>query len=132
VPSWWSVVVSTPKNQAKVIYRCCFVACPDTVICKYTSKCSSPLLSEECRDFNNFAWANVDILIYTSMVSSSCSFKLPHFIRVFAYFSSMSTDYKTAIQMLGQICIISTHIHQVNQKGPAQPPCQVGEGHSKI
>jgi len=41
-------------------------------------------------------------LIYTLIISAGCSFELLHFTCVFGYFSPMSTDYKTAIQMLGR------------------------------
>jgi len=60
------------------------------------------------------AWANVDILIYTSTVSAGCSFEVKRFTWMFGYFSSMNTNYKTAIQMLGQVRNVSTreyHIH---------------------
>jgi len=69
----------------------------------------------DCKDFDdvNKAWANVDILIYTSTISTGCSFELLCFTRVFGYFSSMSTDYKTAIQMTGHVRNISTREYHI-------------------
>jgi len=93
------VVVSTSRTQAKIIHKHCLAACPDAVIKKYNSDSSSV----KRKDFDNVnkAWANVNILIYTLTISAGCSFELPHFTCVFGYFSSMSTDYKTAVQTLG-------------------------------
>jgi hypothetical protein len=56
-------------------------------------------------DFDNVnaAWADVDVLIYTSTISAGCSFELPRFKQIFAFFSDQSCDYKTAIQMLGRV-----------------------------
>jgi hypothetical protein len=56
-------------------------------------------------DFDNIniAWADVDVLIYTSTVSTGCSFELLRFKQIFAFFSNQSCDYKTAIQMLGWV-----------------------------
>jgi len=93
------------RTQAEVIHKHCLVACPDAVIKKY----NLDSLAADHRDFNhvNRAWANVSIVIYTSTISTDCSFELLCFTCVFGYFSSMSTDYKTAIQMLGWVRNIS-------------------------
>jgi len=66
------VVVSTSRTQAEVIHF--LVACPDEVIKKY----NLDSLAANCKDFDdvNKAWANVDILIYTSAISAGCSFEL--------------------------------------------------------
>jgi len=87
------------------------VACPDAVIKKYISELSAA----NHRNFNdvNEAWANVDILIYTSTISASCSFELPCFTHVFGYLSLLSTDYKTAIQMMGCVRNISTREYHI-------------------
>jgi len=87
--------VSTSRTQAKVIHKHCLAACPDVVIKKY----NSDSLAANHRDFDdvNKVWANVDILIYTSTISAGFSFELLRFTQVFGY---LSTDYKTAIQML--------------------------------
>jgi len=100
------VVVSTLRTQAEVIHKHCLAACPDVVIKKY----NSDLSAANRKDFDNVkkAWAKVDILIYTSTISAGCSFELPCFTCVFGYFSSLSTDYKTAIQMTGRVRNIST------------------------
>jgi len=105
------VVVSTSRTQAKVIHKHCLAACPDTVIKKYNLDSSAA----DHKDFDdvNKEWANVDILIYTSTISSGCSFELPCFTHVFGYFSSLSTDYKTAIQMTGHIRNISTREYHI-------------------
>jgi len=109
------VVVSTLRTQAKIIHKHCKAACPNVVIKKYNSNSSAA----DCNfDDVNKVWANVDILIYTSTISASCSFECPHFTCVFGYFSLMSTDYKTAVQMLGRVRNISTqeyHIHINNR-----------------
>jgi len=105
------VVMSTSRTQAEVIHKDCLGACPDPVIKKYNSNS----LAADRRDFDdvNKAWANVYILIYTSTISAGCSFELLHFTRVFGYFSSMSTDYKMAVQMLGCVRNISTREYHI-------------------
>jgi len=105
------VVVSTSRTQAEVIHKHCLAACPNAIIKKYNSDSSAA----DCKDFDNVnkTWANVDILIYTLTISAGCSFELPHFTCVFGYFSSMSTDYKTAIQMTGHIRNILTREYHI-------------------
>jgi len=100
------VVVSTSRTQAKVIHKHCKAAYPNVVIKKY----NPDSLAADHKDFDDVkkAWANVDILIYTLTISAGCSFELPHFTCVFGYFSSLSMDYKTAIQMTGHVRNIST------------------------
>jgi len=53
------------------------------------------------------------MLIYTLTISAGCSFEHLHFTRVFGYFSSLSTDYKTAIQMTGHVRNISTREYHI-------------------
>jgi len=73
------------------------------------------LLAADHKDFNdvNKALANVDILIYTLTISAGCSFEVKQFTWVFGYFSSMSTDYKTAIQMLGHVRNVLTREYHI-------------------
>jgi len=105
------VVMSTLRTQAEVIHKHCLATCPDVVIKKYNLDSSAA----NRKDFDNVnkAWANVDILIYTLTISAGCSFKLPRFTHVFGYFSSLSTDYKTAIQMTGHVRNISTREYHI-------------------
>jgi len=67
------------------------------------------------KDFDNVnkVWAKLDILIYTSTISAGCSFELLCFTRIFGYFSSLSTDYKTAIQMTGCVRNILTREYHI-------------------
>jgi len=105
------VVVSTSRTQAEVIHKHCKAACPNAVIKKY----NSDSLAANHKDFDdvNKAWANVDILIYTLTISAGCSFELWRFTHVFGYFSSLSTDYKTAIQMMGCVRNISNREYHI-------------------
>jgi len=106
------VVVSTSRTQAKVIHKHCLATCPNTVIKKYNSDSSAA----DRKDFDNVnkVWANVDKLIYTLTISAGCSFELLCFTRIFGYFSSLSTNYKTAVQMLGCVRIISTWEYHIS------------------
>jgi len=61
----------------------------------------------------NVVWAIVDILIYTSTISAGFSFEEKQFTRVFGYFSSMSMDYKMAIEMLGSVRNRSTREYHI-------------------
>jgi len=103
--------VSTLRTQAEVIHKHCLAACPDAVIKKY----NLDLSAANRKDFDdvNKAWANVDILIYTSTISAGCSFELPCFTRIFGYFSSLSTNYKIAVQMLGCVRHILTREYHI-------------------
>jgi len=105
------VIVSTSRTQAEVIHKHCLEACPNAVIKKYNLDFSAA----DHKDFNdvNTAWANVDILIYTLTVTAGCSFEVKHFTQVFVYFSSLSTDYKTANQMLGWVRNVSTREYHI-------------------
>jgi len=105
------VVMSTSRTQDEVIHKHCQAACPDAVIKKY----NSDLSSAERKDFDyvNKVWANVEVLIYTLTISAGCSFELPCFTHVFGYFSSLSADYKTAVQMLGHIRNILTREYHI-------------------
>jgi len=68
------VIVSTSRTQAEVIHKHYLAACPDALIKKY----NSDSLAADRKDFDdvNKAWANVDILIYTSTISAGCSFEV--------------------------------------------------------
>ncbi len=48
-------------------------------------------------------WYDVDILVYTSTVDASCSFRSPRFKKLFAFFSDRSMDYKASIRMIGRM-----------------------------
>jgi hypothetical protein len=95
------VIVSTVKKQSDALVQKIRDLCPGANIKSY----SSDSTEQDRMDFDNVnaAWADVDVLIYTSTVSAGCSFELPRFKRIFAYFSDQSCDYKTAIQMLGRV-----------------------------
>lgn len=95
------VIVSTAKKQAEAIAQKISELNPTARIKSYNSDSSAA----DRADFDNVnvAWADVDVLIYTSTVSAGCSFELPRFKRIFGYFSDLSCDYKTAIQMLGRV-----------------------------
>jgi hypothetical protein len=59
----------------------------------------------------NESWMQYDLVIYTSTITAGISFEREHFTKVFAYFSSYTTDYLTAIQMLGRIrSVVEYHI----------------------
>jgi len=83
-PEAFFAAVSPLRTQSKVIHKHCLKVCPDAVIKKYNSDSSAA----DRKDFNdvNKAWANVDILIYTSTFSAGCSFEVKHFTQVFGYF----------------------------------------------
>lgn len=105
------VVVSTAKKQSDAIALGVQKMCPDAKV-RYYNKNSTV---EDRKDFDNVneAWADVDILIYTPTISAGCSFELPRFKKVFAYFSSKSVDYKTAIQMLGRVRDIESREYHI-------------------
>jgi hypothetical protein len=95
------VIVSTVKKQSDTLLQKIRNLCPNANIKSY----SSDSTEQDRMDFDNInaAWADVDILIYTSTISAGCSFELPRFKQIFAFFSDQSCDYKTAIQMLGRV-----------------------------
>lgn len=106
------VVVSSSFKQSQIVLQMARDRCPHARIKIYTRDSSN----EDRRDFDdvNTAWADVDVLIYTSTVSAGCSFELDRFTRVFAWFTNVAVDYNTAVQMLGRVRSVSTreyHIH---------------------
>lgn len=56
----------------------------------------------ELRDVHTH-WSKYDIVIYTSTISAGCSYELERFTCVYGYFTNKSSDYLTAIQMLGRV-----------------------------
>jgi hypothetical protein len=105
------VIVSTVKKQSDALLQKIRDLCPGAIIKSY----SSDSTEQDRMDFDNVnvAWANVDVLIYTSTVSAGCSFELPRFKRIFAYFSDQSCDYKTAIQLLGRVRNVESHEYHI-------------------
>jgi hypothetical protein len=105
------VVVSNSISKAKFIHEQCSKLAPGARIRMYTSE-SGQELRDELRDVN-VNWANLDILIYTSTISAGCSFEQARFMKMFAYFTSKSTDYKCAIQMMGRIRNLSDRSYHI-------------------
>lgn len=108
------VVTSNSLKKAKFIEKNCRRRNPAAVIKMYSSE-STP---DERKDFEdvNTAWQDVDILIYTSTVSAGCSFEIPRFHRLFAYFTPRSTDYITAVQMMGRVRNLETREYHIYVK----------------
>lgn len=106
------VIASTCKAQADSIHAAILERYPHPDrIRKYTRDSTV----EDRDDFNdvNAAWANIDILIYTSTITAGCSFEGHRFKRLFAYFNSGSCDAQTSIQMLGRVRDIESREHHV-------------------
>jgi hypothetical protein len=105
------VLVGTAKGQADALAKQIRTRCPTANIKIYNSDSTV----EERLDFEdvNTAWANVDVLIYTSTISAGCSFEGKRFTKLFAYFSANSCDYKTSIQMMGRVRDIATREYHI-------------------
>lgn len=120
------VVISTGKKQAIVIEGRIRKLCPRARVRSYNSDSTA----EDRKDFENVnnAWKNVDVLIYTSTISAGCSFELPRFKKMFAYFSDKSVDYKTSIQMMGRVRDIASREYHIFAKcTPSDLPNSVRE-----
>lgn len=64
--------------------------------------------NEEDRDLSDVnKWANYDVLIYTGTVMAGISFEQTHFNKLYAYFTSGSSDVLSSIQMLCRVRTIS-------------------------
>lgn len=74
----------------------------DRAIALYSSETPQALKREHFADVNAF-WSQYDVLMYTPTVSAGVSFEQVHFARVYGYFTSMSCNAATCIQMLGRI-----------------------------
>ena len=105
------VFVSSSIKVAKVVAEKCAKLNPDAKIKFYCSE-TSEKDREELEDVNT-NWSDIDILIYTSTISAGCSFERQRFTKMFAYFSSRSVDYRTAIQMMGRIRSLSTRQYHI-------------------
>lgn len=111
---WWStlkscveadekiVVMSNSLDKAKVITAALKKNFRNKIIQQYNSETSSSEKRRDFADVNNI-WLDYDILVYTPTLSAGVSFERKHFDRVFAYFTDMSCDAETCIQMLGRI-----------------------------
>lgn len=75
---------------------------PEKKIKLYSSKTSQDEKKEHFSKINDY-WNKYDILIYTPTVSAGVSFEVEHFDIVCAYFTDVSCNVETAIQMMGRI-----------------------------
>ena len=105
------VIACGSKKKADIIYEKCTQLNLNARI-KYYNVNSTPEDREGLKDVNK-VWNEVDILIYTPTIMAGCSFDLSHFTRAFAYFTNLSVDYRSAIQMLGRVRDISTHEYHI-------------------
>ena len=106
------VIIASSKTQAKAIAARAVEQHGAARVRLYTGESTAA----ERKDFDNVndAWADIDVLIYNSVITAGCSFERVRFTRLFAYFSSNSVDVNTACQMMGRVRDISTaeyHIH---------------------
>jgi len=72
------------------------------VIVSYNSETSPTIKNLHFSDVNSW-WSKVDILIYTPTVTAGISFEVAHFDCIFGYFTNLSCDVETTIQMLGRV-----------------------------
>ena len=103
------VVCTNSKIRAKHIYRVLaekFGPEADALIKIYSSESTAA----ERRDFDNVAerWAGLRVLIYTPTLTAGVSFERKHFDKMFCYFSDMSCDANTCMQMMGRVRNISS------------------------
>jgi len=100
------VIATNSKKQADKLYKKACKLAPNAKVRLYTGDSTN----EEKKDFNdvNTAFADVDILIYTSTLTAGCSFDKIRFTRVFSYFTNTKCTYNTCVQMLGRIRNVST------------------------
>lgn len=64
------------------------------------------------------AWGDLDVLIYTSTISAGMSFLAKRYHMFFGYFTSRSTDHKTATQMLRRVRNINTNEYHIYIDSP--------------
>ena len=105
------VICASSKNEADVFATKAAQLSPESTI-KYYNRDST---IEERRDFEdvNKAWANTDVLIYTSTISAGISFDNARFHKIFGFFDAQSCCYRTCSQMLGRIRKVESHQYHI-------------------
>lgn len=104
------VVVTNSKKQAHYIFeQCKLYGPPNIVIQLFTGDSNN---KNELKDFDLMC-SNTDILIYTSTISAGLSYEKARFTNVYCYFTNMSADYKTCIQMIGRVRDISSRTYHI-------------------
>ena len=57
---------------------------------------------KELRDVNQ-TWLNYTVVMYSPTITAGISFEQKHFDKVFCYFTNMSCDVLSCIQMIGRV-----------------------------
>lgn len=96
------------KTEAKALERNLRKLYPAKCIKLYSSETSQTERKDHFADVN-LHWSQYDVLIYTPTVSAGVSFEIPHFTKIFGYFTDQSCPVETCVQMIGRIRSVGTH-----------------------
>jgi hypothetical protein len=89
-------------SEGKTIHQSISSAHPGKRVKIYSSETSQAEKKDHFADVNSH-WADYDVLIYTPTVSAGVSFEVKHYDYVFGYFTDMSCQVETTLQMIGRI-----------------------------
>lgn len=89
-------------QEGKIIYEDLRKRFPRLRIHLYSSETLPSEKKEHFADVNKY-WALYDVCIYTPTVSAGVSFEVPHYAKIFGYFTDQSCNVETCIQMMGRV-----------------------------
>ncbi len=105
-------VPMSSRTEAKVLERNLRRKFPNKSIKLYSSETTQTEKRDHFANVN-LHWSQYDVLIYTPTVSAGVSFELPHFHKVFGYFTDQSCPVETCVQMIGRIRDVGTRQYYI-------------------
>jgi hypothetical protein len=100
------VVATNSKTEADAIYSLIYKLYPNLTIQLYTAETDESVKKEHFSNVNKY-W-NVDVLIYTSVITAGCSYVNVNFDYLFAYMTDSSCNVEACRQMCARVRNIST------------------------
>lgn len=102
------VIMSNSLDIAKTAWSFIREKFPDRRVQIYSSETTPAEKREHFADVNHW-WQQYDIIIYTPTITAGVSFEVAHFHKVFCYFTDMSCNTQTCIQMIGRTRAVLSH-----------------------
>ena len=99
------VVLSNTRDNLDAFEKMIRNDFPSLALQSYTAY-SKDAEMQELKDVNK-TWLNYTVVMYSPTITAGISFEQKHFDEVFAFFTNMSCDYLSCIQMLGRIRDVS-------------------------
>lgn len=118
---------SNTLKEANKMSEFCRRKFPKLRVQLYSSKTSSKLKEKHFSNVNKY-WADLDVLIYTPTLTAGVSFEIQnYFDYLFGYFTNMSCNSSTSLQMLFRIRCCKNMILCLNQVNLELKPTNISD-----